>query len=127
MEFHGAHGDVELVGDFLVGVIAQDGVQNFPLAGAERSGVGYGAAFVKEFLGTRFQPSGKHSIHGDEDREIVRLRTANQALHGERAGHALDGGVRIQLGGAVELRQAASFFTEYKVVGLIFLEFPSVA
>lgn len=127
MEFHGAHGDVELAGNLLVGMIAEDGVQNFLLTGTERSGIGYGAAFVKELLGTRFQPAGKHAIDGDEDREIVGLGTANQALHGKRAGYALDGRVHVQLGGAVELCQAASFFTEYEVVGLVSFKFPFVA
>ena len=127
MEFHSAHSDVELARNLFVGMITQDGVQDFPLTWTERSGIGYGAAFVQEFLGTQFQPAGKHSIHGDQDREIVRLGTANQALHGKRAGHALDGGLHVRLGGTMELRKAASFFTEYEVVGLFSFEFPFVA
>ncbi len=41
MEFHGALGDVEFAGDFLVGEIFQQGVQNFLLAAAE-IGDGFG-------------------------------------------------------------------------------------
>ena len=101
-------------------------MQNFLLTGTERSGIGYGATFVKEFLGARLQPTCKYAVHGDQNREIVRFGTTNQALHGKRAGHALDGGVPVQLAGAVELCQAASFFTEYEVVGLVSFEFPFV-
>ena len=65
MKFYGADCDIQLAGDFLIGVIAQNRMQDFLLARAERSRIYYCAALFQQLFRARFQPAGEYFFGRD--------------------------------------------------------------
>ena len=92
MEFHGALGDVEFAGDFLVGKIFEERVQDFLLAAAEiGDGIGFETAALTSKDGIhearKDGPRNPESAVGDERQSanqlIARFRVGQETLNAE--------------------------------------------
>ena len=83
MKLHGSHGDVQFGGNFLVGAVADHGIQNFALPGTEGSRMGRGAAFGEKFLGACQHLARDVIFGGNENHEIVGIVAPCEALHGQ--------------------------------------------
>ncbi len=92
MKFYGALGDVEFAGDFFVGEILEEGVQDFLLAAAEiGDGIGFETASLTRE--NRIHETGKDGTRnpetavGDEgqgaDQLIARFRVSEKPLNTE--------------------------------------------
>jgi len=92
VKFYGALGDVKFAGDFFVGEILEEGVQDFLLAAAE---VGDGISFETASLTgeNRIHETGKDGARNPEtavgdkgqgaDQLIARFRVSEKTLHTE--------------------------------------------
>ena len=90
MKFYGALGDVEFAGDFLVGEILEEGVQDFLLAAAE---IGDGISFEAASLTreNRIHEAGKDGTRNPEttvgdqgqgaDQLVARFRVSEKAFN----------------------------------------------
>jgi hypothetical protein len=113
MELHGADGNVQLRGDFLIGAISDDGVEDLRLPGAQSNGVCQREAFGKKFFGSGGQARRKRFLDWDQNRVFARLTTSYETLHGKQAGHALDRGIEIGAELGLEVSHPSRLLAKY--------------
>lgn len=123
MELYGADGDVEPRSDLLVSPVAHHGLKDLSLPRAQRGWTRDRASVFEEFLRPGEQPICKRLLRRDENFEIFRIGPADQALHGQQAGHSLHGAIQIRARFGSKLHYPCGFFAEKKEVGLFVLDF----
>ena len=126
MELYGADGDVEPRSDLLVSPVAHHGLKDLSLPRAQREWTRDRASVFEEFLRPGEQPICKRLLRRDENFEIFRIGPADQALHGQQAGHSLHGAIQIRAWFGSKLYCPCGFFAEKKEVGLVWVELSSV-
>jgi len=78
-------------------------MENFLLARAQAGRAGHRTALFEQFFGARLQSTRETSFRRDENLEIVRIGAADEALHGQQAGHSLYGAIEIGAGFGAKL------------------------
>src|SRR5579885_2442033 len=118
VEFDGAFGEVEFVGNFLVGQAAKDSVENFFFtAGEAHRAFGAVAGFeqplslVGQFAQTVRRRRNHHQI-------VFGALTADHAMHGQQPGSVIDRKFTSRAGLHVEMSRTSAFLIKQVNAGL---------
>src|SRR5579863_5303195 len=106
VELHGAKGNVEATGDFLIQAIAHDFTEDLAFPGAKGYGGREGVAEAEKLTGEFGDASLDAVARGDTDFVIGRMIAAKRAGKREKSGGALERGVLIAVHNDAEARDA---------------------
>jgi len=118
VKFYGAFGEIQLVGDFLVGKATKDAIEDFFLAAGEANGVFGAVSRFEKFLGFFGQAVQGIGSGRNHDEIVLGGLAAHQAMHGEQAGGVIHGEFPAGSGLNVEMGRAGTFFIKQIDAGL---------
>src|SRR5437899_12675861 len=118
MKFYCALGEIQFVGDFLVGKAAKDAIEDFFFAAGQANGIFGAVSRFEKFLGF-FGQAVQSSGSGWNHHEIILGGlAAHQAMHGEQAGGVIHGEFPAGSGLNVKMGRARTFFIKQIDAGL---------
>jgi len=110
VKFHGAFGEIQLVGDFLIGKAAKDAIEDFFFAAGEANGVFGAVSRFEKFLGFFGQAVQSVGSGRNHDEIVLGGLAAYQTMHGEQAGGVIHGKFPAGSGLDMEMSRSGTFF-----------------